>query len=152
MLIAAHGMPTMITLLHEQSEKMCSTGRARGDDLWIGAQEFAAATGWLPKPEGLCRGEICMPVPSGRAAEYISDHALNAAAWWRWVGHPVVHDAAGEALGARHPCSRSHVGIDIARGAGLHASRSGGDAGDPFGASRQKGPACHLGLLVRLQS
>ena len=93
----------MITLLHEQSEKMCPTGRASGDDLWIETQDFAAATGWLLKPEGLCRGEICMPVPSGRAADYISGDALNAAAWWRRMGHPVVHDAAGETwvLGTR---------------------------------------------------
>jgi hypothetical protein len=93
----------MITLLHEQSENVCSTGRANGDDLWIGAQEFAAATGWQLKPEGLCRADICVPVPSGRAADYVSADALNAAAFWQRMGHPVVHDAAGEVwvLGTR---------------------------------------------------
>jgi len=93
----------MVTLLHEQSEKECSTGRASGEDLWIGAQEFAAATGWQLKPEGLCRDDICVPVPSSGAADYVSHDALNAAAFWRRMGHPVVHDTAGEVwvLGTR---------------------------------------------------
>jgi hypothetical protein len=92
----------MITLLHEQSETTCSTGRASGEDLWIGAQEFAAATGWSLKPEGLCRGDTCVPVPPGHAADYVSGDALNAAAFWRRMHGPVVYDAAGEAwvLGA----------------------------------------------------
>jgi hypothetical protein len=86
----------MITMLHEQSENVCSRGRASGEDLWIDAHEFEAATGWSLKPEGLCRGDICVPVPSGRAADYVSGDAVNAAAFWRRMGHPVVHDAVGE--------------------------------------------------------
>jgi hypothetical protein len=86
----------MITLLHEQSETACSTGRVSGEDLWIGAREFEVATGWSLKREGLCRGDICVPVPSGRAADYVSGDALNAAAFWRQMNHPMVHDAAAE--------------------------------------------------------
>ena len=86
----------MITLLHEQTERDCTTAPARGEDLWIGAQEFEVATGWTLKPEGLCRGDTCVPVPPGHAADYVSGDALNAAAFWRRMGHPVVHDAAGE--------------------------------------------------------
>ena len=58
----------MITLLHEQSEHACSTARASGEDLWIGAPEFETATGWSLKPEGLCHGDTCVPVPPGHAA------------------------------------------------------------------------------------
>jgi hypothetical protein len=86
----------MITLLHEQSETACASARADGEDLWIGAPEFAAATGWSLKPEGLCRGDICVPVPPGRAADYVEGDALNAAAFWRRMQRPIVHDAAGE--------------------------------------------------------
>jgi hypothetical protein len=86
----------MITVLHEQTERACATARASGEDLWIGAQELEAATGWSLKPEGLCRGDICVPVPSGRAADYVSGDALNASAFWRRMNHPVVHNAAGD--------------------------------------------------------
>ena len=29
----------------------------------VSPDEFAAGTGWTPKPEGLCRGEVCVPAP-----------------------------------------------------------------------------------------
>jgi hypothetical protein len=86
----------MITLLHEQSEAECGGARADGEDLWVRAPEFAAATGWSLKPEGLCRGDTCVPVPPGRAGDYVEGDALNAAAFWRRMHRPVVHDAAGE--------------------------------------------------------
>ena len=29
----------------------------------ISAEEFAAGTGWQIKPEGACRGDVCVPLP-----------------------------------------------------------------------------------------
>jgi hypothetical protein len=86
----------MIIVLHEQSETACSTARADGEELWIGAGEFERATGWSLKLEGFCRGDICVPVPAGRAAEFVAGDAVNASAFWRRMNNPVVHDAMGE--------------------------------------------------------
>lgn len=86
----------MITVFHEQSETACSTARADGEQLWIGAGEFERATGWSLKPEGFCRGDICVPVPAGRTAEFVAGDAVNASAFWRRMNHPVVHDTLGE--------------------------------------------------------
>jgi len=33
------------------------------DRLDIGAEEFEEATGWAIKPEGACKGEVCVPLP-----------------------------------------------------------------------------------------
>jgi len=33
------------------------------DSLDMTAEAFAAATGWIAKPEGMCKGEVCVPVP-----------------------------------------------------------------------------------------
>ena len=86
----------MITVLHEQSETTCTSARVRGEELWLTASELEAATGWSMKPEGLCRGDVCLPVPPSRAAEYVDGAYLNATAFWQRLQHPVVHDAAGE--------------------------------------------------------
>jgi hypothetical protein len=87
----------MITLLYEQSERLCATASAAGEALWIGAQDMEAATGWALKPEGLCRDTHCIPVPPDHAADYVQAGRLNAAAFWRRLGHPVVHTATGDA-------------------------------------------------------
>jgi len=86
----------MITVLHEQTETSCSTARADGEQLWIGAGEFEKATGWSLKPQGFCRGDICVPVPAGRTAEFVAGDTVNAAAFWRRMRNPVVHDVDGE--------------------------------------------------------
>jgi hypothetical protein len=30
----------------------------------VAADDFTAATGWAIKPEGACKGEVCVPLPS----------------------------------------------------------------------------------------
>ena len=58
------------------------------------------ATGWQWKPEGLCHGDICVPVPPAQRAQWVRGDGgpapqLDIAAMWRHAGQPVVHDAAG---------------------------------------------------------
>jgi hypothetical protein len=36
-------------------------------DLEIGADEFASRTGWSIKPEGACKEDLCVPLPSTAA-------------------------------------------------------------------------------------
>ncbi|MBI4932382.1 MAG: hypothetical protein HY828_00805 [Actinobacteria bacterium] len=54
----------------------------------VSAADFAEGTGWAPKPEGLCRGELCVPAPGALRADGTVD--VEAAA--QRLGMPVVHD------------------------------------------------------------
>lgn len=85
----------MITLLHAQTEVSSKTAIARNGDLWISPHELERATGWSMKPEGFCQGDVCVPVPSGNRSGYVDGERVNVAAFWRRLGHPIVHDAAG---------------------------------------------------------
>jgi hypothetical protein len=51
--------------------------------------DFAAGTGWEPKPEGLCLGEVCVPAPGSIRDDGTIDLDLAAAR----LGMPIVHDA-----------------------------------------------------------
>lgn len=54
------------------------------DRLDVGADVFAAGTGWVIKPEGACKGEICVPLPADRGFDLV-DAAER-------LGMALVHD------------------------------------------------------------
>ena len=83
----------MITLLHEQRETHVPSGCGQGDALWLDATELEAATGWSWKPEGLCQGPGCVPLPRNKVNDWVRNDRIDAAAMWAHMGHPVVHDA-----------------------------------------------------------
>jgi len=79
-----------------------------GDDLWLSFEDLTASTSWEHKPEGLCAGERCVPIPPSRRSEFIAaDGRFNLAAFARYLEQPVVHDDAasvwlfGESAAAR---------------------------------------------------
>ena len=84
----------MITVLHEQRQTSWPDTAADGDKLWLDGRAIEEATGWTWKAEGLCRDEVCLPLPRGAASELVRDDRLDLAAMWRRSGQPVVHDAA----------------------------------------------------------
>jgi hypothetical protein len=59
------------------------------DELVVPEARFAAETGWEPKPEGLCCGELCVPAPGARRDDGRVDVEVAAA----HLGMPIVHDS-----------------------------------------------------------
>jgi len=55
----------------------------------VDAAAFAEGTGWEPKPEGLCRGEVCVPAPGSLRDDGTVDVERAA----ERLGMPIVHDA-----------------------------------------------------------
>jgi hypothetical protein len=58
-------------------------------ELRVGADEFAARTGWVAKPEGLCKGPMCVPLP-----EPYDGGDLDLTVVAQRLGMPIVPDQA----------------------------------------------------------
>jgi hypothetical protein len=83
------------TLLYGGQDTELAGAAADRDRLWIPLDDLERATGWAAKPQGLCRGEVCVPVPAARRADWIDDDArrLDFAAFAAHLGHAVARDA-----------------------------------------------------------
>jgi hypothetical protein len=58
-------------------------------DLHVDPEAFAAGTGWVVKPEGVCRAEVCVPLPSDARTD---DDRLDVRVIADRLGMPLVHD------------------------------------------------------------
>jgi hypothetical protein len=59
-------------------------------ELTITASELEARTGWAAKPEGLCKGDACVPAPEA----VIDGDRLDVTVVADRLGMPLVHDEA----------------------------------------------------------
>jgi hypothetical protein len=87
----------MTTLLTETAEIEVAGARVEGERLWLSPEDLESAAGWTLKPEGLCRGGVCVPIPPGREAELLRDGRVDVAALWRHLGQPLARSADGSA-------------------------------------------------------
>jgi hypothetical protein len=59
------------------------------NSLEVSLKEFESRTGWAIKPQGACKGDICVPLPDGSA----SAGKLDARMLSERLGMPLIHDA-----------------------------------------------------------
>jgi hypothetical protein len=60
-------------------------------ELALDEGDFATRTGWTIKPEGACKGEVCIPLPDGVRT---ADGRLDARTVAARLGMPLVADDA----------------------------------------------------------
>jgi hypothetical protein len=70
---------------------------AKGGGLWLKAADLERVSGWAHKPEGFCKGEVCVPVPAARKDEFVRGESYNLAALAELLGQPMVADAENRA-------------------------------------------------------
>jgi hypothetical protein len=85
----------MVTVLCEQRRETVAA-QVEGQDLWVPLADLERVSGWALKPEGVCSGDICVPIPAGKQSEFVRPGAFNLAALWRHLGRPVLYDQAQE--------------------------------------------------------
>ena len=109
-----------MTIIYGDAPFVSASATAFGDDLWLSPGDLTAATGWERKPQGVCLGDRCVPLPPSREAAFVSpDGRFNLAEFARYLEQPVVHDDAcdvwlfGEAAATRRDALRSLVAPDF---------------------------------------
>jgi hypothetical protein len=97
------------TIIYDNRPSSVAGAVAEGDNLWLSLDELQKASGWELKPQGACLADTCVPIPAGRAAEFLraGGKQFNLTTLARLLGQPVVHDDThnvwffGEAAEAR---------------------------------------------------
>ena len=86
------GKPTEITSAPDPQPP----GSSR--DLWVTLTDLTRATGFVVKPQGVCRAELCFPLPAARKSEFLVKRNnvqwFNLSAFARLLHQPVAHDDA----------------------------------------------------------
>jgi hypothetical protein len=111
----------MTTILSDRDATDVPGARAEGERLWMSPGDLTRATGWELKPEGLCRGEVCVPVPAGgRGEALVKEGRVDVAALWRHLDRPLAHSddgtvwSLGEGASERAAALRSLAAPDFA--------------------------------------
>ena len=69
---------------------------SEGEALFVPAATAFELTGWELKPEGMCRAELCVPLP----AALVRRDAVDVAGFSRLLDRPVVHEGDVWHIGA----------------------------------------------------
>jgi hypothetical protein len=63
-----------------------------GGAVWLSGDDLKRVSGWELKPQGFCKGDVCVPVPAARKNEFVDGGRCNLAALAGLLGQPVVSD------------------------------------------------------------
>ena len=94
----ARGKETRATIIYDDRATEIIAANEDAEQLWITTADLERATGFALKPQGVCRDELCFPVPRSRRQEFVRKSAgttwFNLLAFAQLVHQPVAHDEA----------------------------------------------------------
>jgi hypothetical protein len=97
--LAAANSP--VTIIYDDVATTVEPARQDPGQLWITTADLKRATGFEVKPQGVCRDELCFPLPKSRQKEFVGKNAgkpsFNLTAFAQLVHQPVAHDGAAAA-------------------------------------------------------
>ncbi len=86
------------TIVYDDIATEITSGTADASQLWITTADLTRATRFELKPQGVCRDQLCFPVPKARASEFVRKNSgatlFNLLTFAQLVNQPVAHDAA----------------------------------------------------------
>jgi hypothetical protein len=96
--VSARGEETHATIIYDDHATEISSANVDRGQLWITTVDLRRATGFALKPQGVCRDELCFPLPKSREQEFVRKNSaktwFDLMAFARLVHQPVAHDEA----------------------------------------------------------
>jgi hypothetical protein len=99
--VGAQARETRATIVYEDVATEIAAARVEGAELWVTTGDLTRATRFALKPQGVCRDELCFPLPKARREEFLREDAgtrwFDLTAFAALVQQPVARDAAASA-------------------------------------------------------
>lgn len=98
MAVVAVAQPTRRTLIYDgKNTNVTFMPGSNPAELWITLEDLKQATGFENKPKGVCRNELCFPLPKSRKEAFLNKQGkttwFNLTEFARLVRQPVVFEA-----------------------------------------------------------
>ena len=88
---------TSPTIIYGDTATHLARSLSSGEDLWLTLPDLGACTEWELKPEGVCRGDVCIPIPPDKPdtllVEDRGESWFNLTELARLLEQPYAHDA-----------------------------------------------------------
>ena len=95
--VAALGKETRATVIYDDVATEVNPAQEEAGQLWITTADLERATRFEIKPQGVCRDQLCFPLPKARVWEIVRKNSgkswFNITAFAQLVQQPVAHDA-----------------------------------------------------------
>lgn len=95
---SAAGKEIRATIVYDDVATNINPADEETGQLWVTTADLTRATGFEMKPQGVCRAELCFPLPKARKQEFLRKSVgkqwFNLLAFADLVHQPVAHDEA----------------------------------------------------------
>ena len=97
----ARAAETRATVVYEDVATELPAARVDGAELWVTTADLTRATRFELKPQGVCRDELCFPLPKARREAFVREEGgarwFHLTAFAALVQQPVARDVAASA-------------------------------------------------------
>jgi hypothetical protein len=84
------------TVIYDGKVSQVGSSPVQSADLWVTLKDLTRSTGFVLKPQGVCRDELCFPLPKARKQQFISKRGgnswFNLSEFGRLLKQPVAYD------------------------------------------------------------
>jgi hypothetical protein len=96
--VSARANEPRLTIIYDDKASEIADAKQDAGQLWIATADLKRATQFELKPQGVCRNELCFPLPKSQEAQFVRKSggktSFNLLAFARLVKQPIAHDEA----------------------------------------------------------